>query len=263
MSKPQSTGELIMDFSAVKPTQFSAFIALTRRELGHYFLTPIAYIFLAIFLLFSGVCTFYLGQLYETGQADLQPFFVYHPWLYLFLVPALSMRLWAEERKVGTIELLLTLPVQLHTLILSKFIASWLFIGAALALTTPVWLTVSYLGEPDHGVVWASYFGSWLMAGGFLAVGGFTSALSKNQVVAFVMSLSVCFVFVAAGFPLVIEWAAQILPRALVDLVAGLSFFTHYLAITKGVLDLRDLAYFVIVILSFLTATGVVIQSNR
>ena len=130
-------------------------------------------------------------------------------------------------------------------------------------LTTPVWITVSYLGEPDHGVIIASYIGSWLMAGGFLAVGSFTSAISKNQIVAFVVSLSLCFVLVAAGFPLITEWAVQLLPEYLVDTVSGLSFFTHYLAITKGVLDLRDLAYFIVVIVAFLTATGVVIQSNR
>ncbi len=263
MDAQQQTGDLMMDYSNVKPSGLQAFNAVVKRELGQYFLTPLAYIFLAIFLLFSGVCTFYLGRLYESGQADLQPFFVYHPWLYLFLVPALSMRLWAEERKSGTIELLMTLPVKLSTLVFGKFIASWLFIGIALVLTTPVWITVSYLGEPDHGVIIASYIGSWLMAGGFLAVGSFTSAISKNQIVAFVVSLSLCFVLVAAGFPLITEWAVQLLPEYLVDTVSGLSFFTHYLAITKGVLDLRDLAYFIVVIVAFLTATGVVIQSNR
>lgn len=263
MNAPQKTGEVIMDFSSVQPSSVQAFGAIVKRELSQYFLTPLAYIFLSIYLLFAGVCAFYLGRLYEAGQADLQPFFVYHPWLYLFLVPALSMRLWAEERKTGTIELLLTLPVRLSTLVLGKFIASWLFIGVALILTMPIWLTVNYLGDPDNGVIRASYLGSWLMAGGFLAVGSFTSALSKNQIVAFVMSLTVCFVLVAAGFPLVIEWAAQVLPEFLVELVAGLSFFTHYLAITKGVLDLRDVVYFTVVIAAFLTATGLIIQSDR
>ncbi len=249
--------------STVKPAKFQALVAVVKRELSQYFLTPLAYIFLSIYLLFAGVCTFYLGRLYESGQADLQPFFVYHPWLYLFLVPALSMRLWAEERKTGTIELLMTLPVNLSTLVVGKFLASWLFIGVALILTAPVWFTVSYLGEPDQGVIIASYIGSWLMAGGFLAVGSFTSAISKNQIVAFVLSLTFCFILVAAGFPLITEWAVQLLPDFFIDTVAGLSFFTHYLAITKGVLDLLDLAYFVIVILTFLTATSVVIQSNR
>lgn len=263
MNAPQLTQQPAVDFGMIKPSLVSGLKAVVARELSHYFLTPLAYIFLSIFLLFSGVCTFYLGQLYEAGQADLQPFFVYHPWLYLFLVPALSMRLWAEERKSGTIELLLTLPVRLSTLVIGKFLASWLFIAIALVLTTPVWLTIHYLGEPDHGVIRASYIGSWCMAGGFLAVGSFTSALSKNQIVAFVLSLSVCFILVAAGFPLVIEWAAQILPAAVVDVVASVSFFNHYLAITKGVLDFRDLAYFLIVITTFLTATALIIQSNR
>ena len=263
MNAPHVKGEITMDISAIVPTRAQTFAAIVRRELSHYFLTPLAYVFLAIFLLFAGICTFYLGQLYETGQADLRPFFIYHPWLYLFLVPALSMRLWAEEQKSGTIELLLTLPVQLSTLVIGKFLASWLFIGVALLLTMPVWMTVNYLGEPDNGVIRASYLGSWLMAGGFLAVGSFTSALSKNQIVAFVMSLTLCFLLVAAGFPLVVEWAAQTLPTFFIDLVASLSFFTHYLAITKGVLDLRDLAYFVVVILTFLLATGIIIQSKR
>ena len=199
MNAPQQTGDMVMDFVVIKPSSSQALKSVIQRELSHYFLTPLAYIFLSIFLLFSGLCTFYLGQLYESGQADLQPFFVYHPWLYLFLVPALSMGLWAEERKSGTIELLLTLPVKLSTLVVGKFIASWVFIGVALILTMPIWITVNYLGEPDNGVIRASYIGSWLMAGGFLAVGSFTSALSKNQIVAFVASLSLCFVLVASA----------------------------------------------------------------
>jgi len=237
--------------------------AIVQRELHHYFGTPLAYIFLSIFLMFSGVCTFYLGRLFESGQADMQPFFIYHPWLYLFLVPALSMRLWAEERKSGTVELLLTFPVSVTALVLGKFLAAWLFIGTALLFTLPLWLTMNYLGDPDNGVILAGYLGSWVMAGSFLAIGSCLSAVSKNQILAFVLTFSIAFVFVVAGFPIVVEWAAGLLPEYLVDFVANLSIYTHFIAITKGVLDIRDFAYFLISTLAWLYATCVIVEGYR
>ncbi len=178
---------------------------LFQRELAAYFATPLAVVFIVIYLALTGVFTFYLGNFYERGQADLQPFFTFHPWLYLLLVPAIAMRLWAEERKSGTIELLLTLPVTMWQAVLGKFLAAWVFLGIALALTFPMWLTVAYLGAPDHGVIVASYIGSWLMAGAYLSVGACISALTKNQVIAFVATLVVCLLFTLAGFPLVLD----------------------------------------------------------
>src|ERR1700744_6380235 len=153
---------------------------IMRRELAGYFATPLAYIFLLIFLVLANLFTFYLGQFFESGQADLIPFFSFHPWLYLFLIPALSMRLWAEERKSGTIEWLLTLPVTTGEVVIAKFLAAWAFTAVALALTFPFWITVNYLGDPDNGVIFACYLGSLLMAGGFLAIGGAISALTRS-----------------------------------------------------------------------------------
>ncbi|MDY6829651.1 MAG: ABC transporter permease subunit [Pseudomonadota bacterium] len=236
---------------------------LCRRELGSYFSTPLAYVFIVIFLLMSNLFTFSLGGFYEVGQADLLPFFTYHPWLYLFLIPAIGMRLWAEERKSGTIELLLTLPLRLGEAVLGKFLAAWLFTGIALALTFPIWLTVNFLGEPDNGVVVASYLGSWLMAGAFLAIGSCMSAVSANQVVAFILSLVTCFVFVVSGFPLVLDFFESWAPVALVDAIAALSFITHFNAISRGVLDLSDLLFFVLMISGWLLATAIVIELKK
>lgn len=236
---------------------------ITGRELASYFATPLAYVFILIFLVLSGVFTFYMGNFYEREQADLAPFFNFHPWLYLFLVPAIAMRLWSEERKSGSIELLLTLPITRFEAVLGKFLAAWLFAGLALLLTFPLWLTVNYLGEPDNGVIVASYIGSWLMAGGFLAVGSCMSAVSKSQVIAFILTASVCLVFVLAGFPMVLNVFKDWLPLLLVDTVASLSFMTHFGAITKGVLGLNDLLYFLSVILFWLLATTVVVEMKQ
>src|SRR5579863_2344555 len=175
-----------------------------RRELKSYFATPLAYVFIVIFLVMAGILTFFLGNFFERGQADLQPFFAFHPWLYLVLIPALSMRLWAEERKSGTIELFLTLPISVGEAVLGKFLAAWAFSGIALALTFPFWITVNVLGSPDNGVILASYLGSFLMAGAFLAIGAAISAACKNQVIAFVLSGTLCFVFIAAGSSIVL-----------------------------------------------------------
>jgi ABC-2 type transport system permease protein len=234
-----------------------------KRELASYFATPVAYVFIVIFLLLGGAFTFYIGNFYQRGQADLLPFFVYHPWLYLFLVPAVAMRLWSEERKGGTIELLLTLPLTMWQAVVGKFLAAWVFIGIALALTFPLWLTVNYLGSPDNGVIFASYLGSFLMAGAFLAIGSCLSACTRNQVVAFILTVVVCFLFLLAGFPLVLDMFKVWAPQGVVDAISGLSFTAHFDAIAKGVIDLRDLLYFLLTIAFWLYASAVVIDLKK
>jgi ABC-2 type transport system permease protein len=241
----------------------SALAAVMRRELRSYFVTPLAYVFIVIFLLLSGALTFYLGDFYERGLADLQPFFSFHPWLYLFLVPALSMRLWAEERKGGTLELLLTLPITATQAMLGKFFAAWIFVALALALTFPFWLTVNYLGSPDNGVILAGYLGSLLMAGAYLAVGCCLSTLTRSQVVAFILTAAVCFVLLLAGQPLVLDVVSGVLPPPLVDAVADLSLLHHFDAIARGVLDLRDIAYFILSIAAWLTAGVLLLDLRR
>jgi len=236
---------------------------IMRRELASYFATPLAYVFIFIFLVLANVFTFYLGGFYERGQADLNPFFSFHPWLYLFLIPALSMKLWAEERKSGSIELLMTQPVQLWEAVLGKFLAAWLFTALALALTFPIWITVNYLGSPDNGTILAAYVGSLLLAGGFLAVGSCMSALTRNQVVAFILGVVVCFIFLLAGYPLVLDVFRSWAPQVLMDTIASLSFLTHYESMAKGVIDVRDLLYFGMLIGLFLTATGVVLDLRK
>ena len=234
-----------------------------RRELASYFATPVAYVFIVIFLVLAGAFTFYFGGFYERGQADLLPFFGFHPWLYLFLIPAISMRLWAEERKSGSIELLLTLPVTMLEAVLGKFLAAWAFAGIALVLTFPIWITVNYLGDPDNGAIVAGYVGSFLMAGAFLAIGSCISATTRNQVIAFILTVVVCFLLLLAGFPLVLDFVGAALPQVLVDAIASLSFLTHFNSISKGVIDLRDLLYFVLMIGFWLYANAVVIDLKK
>ncbi len=241
----------------------SAITTVCKRELRSYFATPVAYVFIVIFLVLSSAFTFYLGNFYERGQADLLPFFSFLPWLYLFLVPAVSMRLWSEERKSGTIELLLTLPITMWQAVMGKFLAAWFFIGIALALTFPLWLTVNYLGDPDNGVIFASYLGAWLMAGAFLAIGSCISAATRNQVVAFILTVVVCFLLVMAGFPLVLDAFRSWAPQILVDAIASLSFLTHFSSISKGVIDLRDLLYFILMIGFWLYASAIVIDLKK
>ncbi len=241
----------------------NAMFAIMRRELRSYFLTPVAYVFIVIFLVLTSTFTFYLGNFYERGQADLAPFFNFHPWLYLFLVPALSMRLWAEERRSGSIELLMTLPVEIWQAVTGKFLAAWAFTGLALALTFPIWISVNYLGNPDNGSVVAAYIGSLLMAGGFLAVGSCISATTKNQVIAFILAVVACFLLLLAGFPLVLDMFLAWAPQALVDAVASLSFLTHFSSISKGVIDLRDLVYFALLIGVMLHANTIVLQLKK
>jgi ABC-2 type transport system permease protein len=241
----------------------SGVIAVFKRELKSYFATPIAYVFIVIFLIAAGLCTFYFLGFYESGQADLSAFFYMHPWLYLFLVPALSMRLWAEERKSGSIELLMTLPLEMWQVVAGKFLAAWVFTGIALALTFPIWITVNYLGKPDNGVIFAAYVGSFLMAGSFLAVGACISAATKNQVIAFILSFITCFMLLAVGVQLVQQVLSAWAPQWLVDGLASLSFQTHFDFISKGVIDLRDLVYFALLIGVCLYANAIVLQLKK
>ena len=238
-------------------------IAIFKRELSGYFATPVAYVFIFIFLVLAGVFTFYLGGFYERQQADLTPFFSFHPWLYLFLIPAISMRLWSEERKSGTLELLMTLPMSRRDIVLGKFLAAWVFAGLSLVLTFPLWITVNYLGDPDNGVIFANYLGSWLMAGGFLAIGSCMSALTGSQVVAFVLCGFVTLMFVMAGFPFVLDTVRGWLPQILVDMVASLSFLKHFNAIARGVLSLQDFLYFLSMIVLWLFATSIVLDIKK
>jgi ABC-2 type transport system permease protein len=234
-----------------------------RREFASYFATPLALVFIVIFLVFAGALTFGLGGFYARGQADLAPFFNYHPWLYLFLMPALAMRLWAEERKSGTIELLMTLPIAPWQAVLGKYLAAWAVAGLALFLTFPIWITVNYLGDPDNGAIVTGYLGSLLVAGGMLAIGTCFSALTRNQVIAFILAFVVCVVFLLSGFGLVLDafqgWAAQ----PVIDAVASLSFLTHFGSIAKGVIDIRDLLYFATLIAVWLMATAIVLDLKK
>ena len=236
---------------------------LFRREFSSYFATPVAYVFIGIFLILSGVFTFFVGGFYERGQADLLPFFNFHPWLYLFLVPAIAMRSWSEERKSGTIELLMTLPISSWQAMLAKHLAAWAVLGLSLLLTFPLWLTVNYLGNPDNGIIIAAYFGSWLMAGAFLSIGMCMSAITKNQVIAFILSLVVCFLFVVSGSNIVLDAFKSWAPNMVIDVVASFSFLTHFEAMAKGVIALNDLIYFLLVTGCWLFAGLVIIEQKK
>ncbi len=218
---------------------------------------------LVIFLFFMNLFAFAFGQLFERGQADLEPFFNFVPWLFLFLIPAISMRLWSEERRNGSIELLLTQPVTLWQAVLGKFLAAWVFVGIALALTFPIWVTINYLGNPDNGTIFAAYVGCFIMAGGFLGIGSFTSSLTKNQLIAFLIAALICFLLLMAGFPAITDWFRARTPEWFVDGVASLSFLTHYENIMRGVLDLRDILYFALVTTFFLLASTVVLDARK
>jgi ABC-2 type transport system permease protein len=234
-----------------------------RRELASYFTTPVAYVFIVIFLVLAGALTFYLGGFFERGQADLEPFFSFHPWLYLFLIPALSMRLWAEERRSGTIELFLTLPVTVPQAVIGKFLAAWAFTGIALILTFPFWLTVNYLGSPDNGVILASYLGSFLMAGAFLAIGAAVSVLTKSQVIAFVLSAALCFLFIATGSQIVLGPIENWLPSSVIEAVSSLSFLDHFASIMRGEIALKDVVFFGSVIALFLFANTLFVELKK
>jgi ABC-2 type transport system permease protein len=236
---------------------------LTKRELGAYFGTPLAYVFVVIFVALTGAFAFFIGNFFERGQADLQPFFAYHPWLYLLLVPAIAMRLWAEERKAGTIELLMTLPISPSEAIVGKFLAAWIFIGIALALTFPMWITVNVLGNPDNGVILASYIGSFLMAGAFLAIGSCVSALTKNQVIAFIVAATICFLMVMSGLQLVLGFFRSWAPSFIVDAIASMSFLNHFELISRGVITLPSLFFYFSIIVLFLFANVIVVEQRK
>jgi ABC-2 type transport system permease protein len=238
---------------------------IAKRELRAYFTSPVAYVFIIIFLLLNGFFTFMVGGFFERGEASLANcFFMWHPWFYLFLVPAVGMKLWADERRVGTLELLLTMPLAPWEAIVGKFIASWLFLGLALGLTFPIVLTVNYLGHPDNGVIFAAYVGSWLMAGTYLAVSCITSAVTRSQVVSFIISVVACLFLILAGFPPVINLLQNLTNgQWLVDVVTSFSVITHFDGFQKGVLDSRDIIFFLSVIGFSLFTTSVILRTHR
>lgn len=236
---------------------------IAKREFRAYFATPLAFVFLTIFVALTGAFAFYIGGFFDRGQADLFPFFAYHPWLYLLLVPAVAMRLWAEERKTGTIELLMTLPVSPLEAILGKFAAAWAFIGLALVLTFPMWITVNMLGDPDNGVILTSYIGSFLMAGAFLAIGSFVSAMTKNQVIAFIVAATVCFLFTMSGFELVQNSLRAWMPDFVTDAIGSMSILAHFERVTRGVLELPTLVFFLSMIAFWLFATVIAVEQKK
>ncbi len=236
---------------------------ITKRELGGYFNSPVAYVFIVIFLLLNGFFTFMLGNFFERGEANLNAFFVWHPWLYLFLVPAAGMRLWAEERRIGTLELLLTMPITAWQAILGKFLSCWVFWALALFLTFPVVATVAYLGSPDIGAILSGYFGSLLLAGAYLAITVATSAMTRNQVISFILSVVICFFLILAGWEpvtnLLVRWA----PQWLVETVASFSVMPHFTGFQRGVVDIRDTLFFVSVMIFSLFSTSVILRGLR
>ncbi|MDF1526881.1 MAG: ABC transporter permease subunit [bacterium] len=237
--------------------------AIYRREMRSYFSTPLAYVFIVIFLMLAGIFTFYLGGFFARAQADLEPFFTWHPWLYLFLAPALGMRLWAEERKTGTFELLMTLPVSMGDAVLGKFLAAWSMMAISLALTFPIWITVNVLGNPDNGVIVAGYLGSLLMSGAYLAVSACVSSATRNQVIAFVVSVVLCFTFLLLGFPLILDLFKPLLPGAVISFMSTVGFLQHFDSIVRGVVDIRDLLYFTTFIGLWLYAGAWAVDHHR
>lgn len=237
---------------------------ITKRELSGYFSSPVAYVFIVIFLLLTGGFTFMISEILERREASLVEFFRWLPWLFLILVPAVAMGLWAEERRLGTIELLLTMPITAWQAIVGKFLASWAFLGLALGLTFPVVLTVNYLGAPDNGVIFCGYIGGLLLAGAYLAIGCMTSAITRNQVVSFILSLVVCLFMVFAGWPPVTNFFIGAgAPNWLVETVAAFSVMPHFESLQRGVIDSRDVLFFLSVIGFSLFTTGVIIRSHR
>ena len=236
---------------------------ITKRELGGYFNSPVAYVFLVIFLLMTAAFTFLIGQFMDRNQATLQPFFMWHPWIYLFLVPAVGMRLWSEERRQGTMELLLTLPISLWHCIIGKFLASWLFLTLALVMTFPIWITVNYLGDPDNSVIVASYIGSFFLAGAYLSITSMTSAFTRNQVISFILSVVICLFLVLCGWPPVTDVVETLAPRSIVEFVAAFSVMPGIEQFNNGQIDSRAVIYFLSVIGFPLFATSVIIRGLR
>jgi ABC-2 type transport system permease protein len=246
----------------MKQSAIGNVVAISKRELSGFFASPVAYVFIVIFLLLAGFFTFMLGRLFERGEASLYWFFAWHPWLYLFLVPAVGMRLWSDERRLGTMELLLTMPVTAWQAIVGKFLASWIFLLLALVLTFPIVITVNYLGHPDNGVILCGYVASMMLAGAYLAITSMTSAMTRNQVVSFILSVVICLFLILAGWPPVTDLFRGSFP-GLVDAVASFSVMPHFDSFQKGVLDLRDLVFFFSIIGFSLFTTGVILRSLR
>jgi len=238
-------------------------LAITKRELRAYFGTPIACVFLVLFVALTGVFTFFIGSFFERGEADLRPFFEYHPWLCLLLVPAIAMRLWSEERRAGTMELLMTLPITPAHAVIGKFLAGWVFLAIALILTMPIWYSVNQLGNPDNGVIIASYIGSFLVAGVFLAIGATISALTRNQVIAFVVASAVCFLFVVSGTQIVLNVFHGWVPEFVTSAVSSLSVLSHYEDVTRGVFDVRDIVFYISMISFWLFANVVAVHLKK
>ncbi len=240
----------------------NGFWAVFKRELKGYFATPVAYVFLVIFLFFAGYLTFKEG-FFEIRQADMRAFFTNLPLLFVFMVPSTAMRLWAEERKSGSIEVLLTLPITIPQAVIGKFMAAWCFLGIALLLTFPVPLTVCYLGDPDEGLIVTGYIGSFLLAGGFLAIGSFFSALSKNQVISFILAVVACAILVYAGTPTTLNYLSTVLPASAVSAIEGMSFQSHYDSVLRGVIEFRDISYFVILIVGWIAACSIILNERK
>ncbi|MCH2382194.1 MAG: ABC transporter permease [Pedosphaera sp.] len=236
---------------------------ITKRELAGYFNSPVAYVFLVIFLLMTAAFTFLIGQFMDRNQATLQAFFMWHPWIYLFLVPAVGMRLWSEERRQGTMELLLTLPISLWHCIIGKFLASWIFLTLALVMTFPIWITVNYLGDPDNSVIVASYIGSFFLAGAYLSITSMTSAFTRNQVISFILSVVICLFLVLCGWPPVTDVVETLAPRSIVEFVAAFSVMPGIEQFNNGQIDSRAVIYFLSVIGFPLFATSVIIRGLR
>jgi ABC-2 type transport system permease protein len=240
----------------------NSFSAVFKRELKGYFATPIAYVFLVIFLFFAGYLTFRDG-FYEIRQADMRTFFSNLPLLFVFMVPSTAMRLWAEERKSGSIEVLLTLPITVPQAVIGKFIAAWCFLGIALLLTFPVPLVVCYLGDPDEGMIITGYIGSFLLAGAFLAVGSFFSALSKNQVISFILAIVACGILVYAGMPTTLNYMSAAMPASAISAIEGMSIQAHFDSMLKGVIEFKDIAYFVILIIGWIAACSIILDERK
>jgi ABC-2 type transport system permease protein len=238
-------------------------LTIAKREVAGYFASPVAYVFIVIFLLLTGFFPFMVSGFFDRGQANLQAFFAWHPWLYLFLVPAVGMRMWSEERRLGTIELLLTMPITPWQAIVGKFLASWLILALALVLTFPIVITVNYLGSPDNGVILASYAGSLLLSGAYLSVAAMTSAMTRNQVVSFIVSVVICLFLILAGWPPITNLLTQWASSWFVETVAAFSVMTHFDSIQKGVIDSRDVLFFLSVIGFCLFTTSVIIRAHR
>lgn len=238
-------------------------LAICKRELKAYFTTPLAYVFIVIFVALNGATAFFFGGLFDRGQADLSSLFSFQPWLYLILIPAIAMRLWAEERKAGTLEILMTLPVSTVQAVIGKFLAAWAFAVIALGLTFPIWITVNYLGDPDNGVIVTNYVGSMMMAGAYLAIGSFVSALTRNQVIAFVISAALIFLFMMSGLELVLSAFRGWAPTFVIDLVQSMSFLSHYDSVIQGVIDIRDVIFFLSIMGLFLFANVITVDLKK